>query len=234
MGDQDGQGAHQPHQLRIRFCQVGRQQNDDSVSPGQSNFQRFAHRTGREDPAPAKGPFFVAGLAIHHDQREGLLHRRVLVAVIHDDEDGPGLSRRDGARRPVPGYPDAEVVSQHQRLVADLGGGVLRRVDAQRPGLGAAIAARQYRAAQPPGDFPDHRRLAGAAHREVSHADHRHTRIDRLSGGDPSRRHGGPDPRKRRQKQSSHRACPAQASAVPPARCRELHAGNRGSSWTSA
>jgi hypothetical protein len=89
------------------------------------------------------------------------------------------------------------------------------------------LAARR----QPLGERAHHRRLAGAADRQVADADHRHAGIEGDRARDPPRRHRRPDPRNWRQQGADHRHAAlalAIVAHVPPARRGELHAGNSG------
>ena len=80
------------------------------------DFERCPQRAGRNDAA-------VADAAAAVDQKDGkiLYQRRILEAVVHDDDAGAGGSRHAGAGDAVAGDDGGRKARQHQRLVADIG-----------------------------------------------------------------------------------------------------------------
>ena len=166
----------------------------------------------------AERPLAVARLAVDHHQRQRLLHARVLVAVVHDDRPAaPAVAAAAAPAARSRATQTGRVLRQHQRLVADVGGGVRGR-DRPAPGPSAARhsrasarAALARRAAEPPRQRAHHRRLAAAAHasgcRRRSPA-----RRDRTAGALAIRRAvaAGPDP--------GERAAAAPGSAAPARR----------------
>jgi hypothetical protein len=120
---------------------------------------------------------------------------------------GGGLGAGDAVAR----HPHRKVLGQHQRLVADVGGGVARRVDPDRALQLAAIAARQAvgrdaALGQGQQQLADDRRLARPAHGEIADADHRRADDARRGAGDAAAGGVGPDPRQRGQQGAGQRA----------------------------
>ena len=106
----------------------------------------FRHlRVERRPQRPCRKRSAVAdaAAAIDHHDREVLGERRVLEAVVHHDHGRAGLLRCFGAGQPVARDDGGCKLCQQQRLVADVGRGVLRRIDQHRPGDASAITAGQ-------------------------------------------------------------------------------------------
>ena len=100
------------------------------------DLERRPQRACRNDAA-------VADAAAAVDQKDGevLDQRRILESVVHDDDAGAGGARQAGAGDAVAGDDGRRKPRQHQRLVADVGRVMKRRIDAHRSGESAAIAA---------------------------------------------------------------------------------------------
>jgi hypothetical protein len=141
--------------------------------------KRRAQRPGRHRP-----PVAEARLAIDHDEAQRLGERGVLQPVVHDDAVralGGGEARARDAIARDDGGRDAR---EQERLVAGVGGGVARGIDAQRPGERAAMAAAEEEGAaarreQDAGGGDGDRRLARAARGQVADAQDRHRRRGR-------------------------------------------------------
>ena len=106
------------------------------------------------------------------------------MAVIHHH--GLGARRCGGHRAdgPIAGDPDGKVTGQHQRLVADVIGGVMGWIYTLWAFQTPSVTARQLSGLDPQGrearhDFAHHRGLAGPAHCQIADADHRQARIER-------------------------------------------------------
>ena len=112
------------------------------VGAGDAVDCRLAQRARRHDAAIAE-----AIGAVDHEQRQILDEARVLEAVIHDETIGAGLAGGARGGGAVARHPYRRGARQQQRLVADLARRVARRIDPDRTGRGAAIAAAQDRAA---------------------------------------------------------------------------------------
>ena len=227
MSDQHRLFTEQGQQLRVGRGEVGGHQQHDRVRAVQARRQRLAHRADRKHAAVSERPFAVSGLAVDHDQGQGLSQRRVLVAVVHDHDLGARRGGGPGAGDAVAGDPEWRILGQHQRLVADVAGGMAVRIHPQRPGEASPVATRQAVRGQAPGREPmqqlaDDRRLACAAQGQVADADHRRAGIGRCGAGDPPSRDAGPDPGRRRQQDSRDR-WRAAGAGVPPARGGEPH-----------
>ena len=138
--------------------------------------ERRAQGAGRKDAT-------IADAAAAVDDRDGqVLHqRRILQAVIHDDDAGALRFRQRRAGDAVARNDRGRHARQQQRLVADLRGVIGMGVHKLRAGGAAAIAAAETK--HPLAAFDEHfgerhdqGRLAGAAEGEISHAQHGHAR----------------------------------------------------------
>ena len=225
--DQHGGVAELGQELQIGLLHLDRQQHDHRVGARQAHLQRFAHGAGWEDAAVAEGPLAVAGLAVDHDQRQGLADRGVLVPVVHDDDLRPGPRGSAGPGDAIDRDPHREVLGQHQWLVADVGGGVASGIDLRRPFQLAAIAARQAVSrdaalGQGQQQFADNRRLARPAHGDVADADHRRADDRGRGARDALARGVRPQPRDRGQQGAGQEGGTA-ASHIPPTGRAEFH-----------
>ena len=178
--------------------------------------ERRAQRPGRNDPAVAD-----AAPGIDHQHGKILGQRRVLEAVVHDDDAGAGRDRRLRALHAVARNDGRRGARQQQRLVADVGGAMLRRIDPHRAGEPPAIAAgEEHRPSRRrPASIARHRqrgrRLAGAADGRIADADDRHAGASRRCAPADARR-----PRRR-----SPRSAPASRPRAPL--CRHQNGGSR-------
>jgi hypothetical protein len=68
------------------------------------------------------------------------VQRWILKAVIHDDDAGAAEPRRLRAGDAVPRHDGRGEAGEEERLVADIGGAMDRRIDLHRAGEPAAIA----------------------------------------------------------------------------------------------
>ena len=151
----------------------GRTDDKHRVGARELRLQRCAQRTRREDAAIADG-----APSIDHQNRKVFSERRVLKTVVHHNRIRAVTLRGAGAREAVARDNGRRKFGQEQRLVADVGGAMNRTIDAHRTGETAAITASQKEWAfvlgkQKPPDGERRRRLAGAADREVAHANDR-------------------------------------------------------------
>ena len=169
--------------------------------------ERRAQRPGRNGPAVADAP-----PAIDDKNGEILGQRRILKSVIHDDDGRPrrhcrlrtlrAITRHDGRRR----------TRQQQRLVADIGGAMLQRIDPHRAGEPPAIAAREEDRCFTGGreharDGQRRRCLAGATDGWIADADDRHAGAHAVSS-QPMGSHRAIDRRQRRQHRGGGAALP--------------------------
>ncbi len=133
--------------------------------------KRRPQRAGRKHLAVAD-----AAAAVHHHDRAVLAQRRILEAVVHHDRARPRRARRVRAGGTVACNDGRREPGEQQRLVADIGGSVLRWVDPHRARERAAVAAAEHnRPPSGPGqnlrDRNRRRRLAGAAQGQVADTD---------------------------------------------------------------
>ena len=131
-------------------------------------------RTGRHQP-----PVADARCGIDDEDRKILLKIRVLKSVIHDDKLRTAAHRRRSAFGTPHRNPGRRSGGEQQRLVADIGGTVMRGIDPYRAPLAPAMATGQKVNGlagrhQTFGDGQRHRRLPGTARRQVADADDRH------------------------------------------------------------
>ncbi|MNE21697.1 hypothetical protein D3C80_1148670 [compost metagenome] len=111
------------------------------------------------------------------------------MGVVQHQGLSPGIDGGLGALHTVAGDPGGGVDGQHQRLVADFGGGVDAKVHLNRPHQRAAVAARQgggidALGVQQAQDLAGDRGLARAADRQVADGDDRGAGIDGRGPGD--------------------------------------------------
>ncbi len=142
----------------------------------QLRLQRRAQRSCRKHEAIAE-----SAPPVHHRDRKVLGERWILQSVIHHDHGRAGGFRELRALDAVARNDDRRSPCEQQRLIADIGGGVPGRIDLHRAGELAAITARQEErllsaCREQLCDRDRGRRLAGAAKREITDADHRNAR----------------------------------------------------------
>ena len=161
---------------RDRRAGVAVADEDERVGERPLRRKRRPQRSARQ-AEPVADP----RLAVDDGERQILAQRRVLQAVVHDDDAGAARSAEARAGGPVARDHGRRHPGEEQRLVADIGRAVPGRVDQNRAGEPAAIAAaeeggRGAELLQHAREGERGRRLAGAAGREVADADHRHRR----------------------------------------------------------
>ena len=161
-------------------------------------------RRERRPQRPPRDHTAITDAAALVDDKEGkvLMERRVLESIVHYDDAcarrRPARSREAGA-----GHDRARDTRQKERLVADLSGMLMRRIDFDRSGEGAAVAPGQEhrplaRLLQDARHGQCGRGLAGAAYGRIAHADHRR-RHAHAALPQPRPRHGAIDRRHRRE-----------------------------------
>ena len=151
--------------------------DNQRIGAGELRRQRRAQRPRGKHPAIAE-----TAVAVDDDQRRVLGDRRILKAVIHQDHAGVARPRQRRALDAVARHHHGDRARHHQRLVADVGGGVMQRIDVDRTAQAAAIAAAQHHRCfihfpQQPHQGKGRRRLAGAADMVVSDAQDRNADI---------------------------------------------------------
>ncbi len=150
-----------------------------------------------------------AALGVDHGQREILFQRRVLQAVIHDDDGCALRPGQGGARHAVARHDRGRHPRQQQCLVTDLGRMIIVRIDQFRSGDAAPIAAAETewlltRLSQRLRQSYHCRRLAGPAQCEIADTEHRQFRAraltrhasrgDRAIAGSHGGEQGDPEP----------------------------------------
>ena len=133
------------------------------------------------------------------DPRGGVDHRQgqvlgeggVLQPVVHHQGAGAGLDGEPRPRGAVPGHDRRRGAGEEKGLVADLRGAVPLRVDPERAGERAAVAAGEKggpftHGGEKRGDRQGRRRLARPAHGEVADANHRQRRPFALPAHPPA------------------------------------------------
>ena len=158
------------------------------VGARQTRGHRFAQRPGGQAP-----PIAEPAHGIDHHDGDIVGHRGVLKPVIHDDHLRPATSGEARGAGAVAADEGRREGGDQQRLVADIGGAMRRRVALHRSSQAPAMAARDDRRPPPavlqPLNERDHRRrLAGAARVEIADTDHRHGWVIRRRPRHPPRR----------------------------------------------
>jgi predicted RNA methylase len=122
-------------------------------------------------------------MAVDHDQRSILGDRRILETIVHQDHGRGQRARQRNAVGTLARDHHRQRCRQHQRLVADIGGGVPLRIDPYRAVQSSTIAAAEHdrRFAEIAQEFRQRqhrRRLAGTADVVIADADDGHPGVD--------------------------------------------------------
>ena len=145
--------------------------------------ERRPQRTGGDDPAIAD-----AAPGIDDEQRKVLGKRRILKAVVHDDDARPAGDRHPRALDAVARHDGRRHARQQQRLVAHVERAMPRRIDPHRTRQPPAIAAGQEHR-------PFARMREHAAPPRARSASCRRRRPSDCRRRPPARRHAGRAPR---------------------------------------
>ena len=106
------------------------------VGPSKAATKVFAKRTRRNHPSVAK-----AVLSIDNENRKGLSYRRVLEAIIEQNNVGPGRDRGANSGSAVAGDPASRARRKQQSFIPDRGCIVVGAIDPHRPSQTPAISA---------------------------------------------------------------------------------------------